>query len=99
VGIENMTYEKFLQRYSTTLYDWNLFELYNQYAKEAMARNLTSSVKSMYLNVYNMTVLRFDAHVSSTDCLHYMSPGPIDFWNHLLISNLADLAKNELLGE
>lgn len=91
----DMTHDKFLDRYGITKYDWNLFDVYNRYAKDAMATNLTTTVRSLYLNVYNMTVLRADAHVSSTDYLHYMHPGPVDFWNHMLFSNLVDLAKIE----
>lgn len=49
------------------------------------------SVHFHYLNVYNMTVLRPDQHVQANDCLHYMLPGPVDFWNHLLFTNLQDI--------
>ena len=56
------------------------------------------------LDVYNMSVLRRDGHIGGTDCqrcrisndcFHYSLPGPSDWWNHLLLSNLADLAKDE----
>eukprot|EP00980_Cylindrotheca_fusiformis_P012141 scaffold2936_cov113-Cylindrotheca_fusiformis.AAC.1 len=87
----NMTYEKFLDRYSTTNYDWNLFDTYNRYAKTKLQRDLDPRVTFHYLNVYNMTVLRPDQHSSAKDCLHYSHPGPIDFWNHLLFTNLADM--------
>ena len=33
-----------------------------------------------------------DEHVSEKDCLHYTHPGPIDFWNHLLATNLRDMS-------
>jgi len=92
VSIVNLTHDLFLERYATNNYDWHLFDKYNHYAKEKMATALNPSVTSLYLNIYNMTVLRPDEHVRSTDCLHYMHPGPQDFWNHLLLSNLADLA-------
>jgi len=95
MAIEEMTHDKFLERFGTDKYDWNLFDEYNRYARDVMVTNLTNTVRSLYLNVYNMTVLRPDEHISKTDCLHYAHPGPIDFWNHLLISNLADLAKND----
>jgi len=87
----NMTHDKFLARYGTNIYDWNLFDAYNSYAKKRL-HDLTPSVTSHYLNVYNMTVLRSDQHKERTDCLHYFHPGPVDFWNHLLFTNLADMA-------
>jgi len=86
----NMTHDKFLARYGTNLYDWNLFDAYNSHAKKRL-HDLTPNVTSHYLNVYNMTVLRSDQHMARTDCLHYSGPGPVDFWNHLLFSNLADM--------
>jgi len=95
IDTAEMTHDRFLERYATTKYDWNLFDEYNQYAREAMEKALTPSVVSFYLNVYNMTILRGDQHITKMDCLHYTPPGPVDFWNHLLVSNLADLAKNE----
>lgn len=27
------------------------------------------------------------------DCLHYNMPGPSDWWNHLMLNHLDDLAK------
>jgi len=53
------------------------------------------------LDVYPMTVLRRDGHIGGNDChgcmmrqdcFHYSLPGPSDWWNHLLFSNLEDLA-------
>lgn len=89
----NMTHDLFLKRYATTKYDWNLFDQYNQYAMEKLNQLSGSfSWRPQYLNVYNMTVLRPDQHVDAIDCLHYTHPGPIDYWNHLLFTNLADLA-------
>jgi len=87
----SMTHETFLERYYTTKYDWNLFDAYNGIAKQSL-KNLQGGITVHYLNVYNMTVLRADQHVAATDCLHYMLPGPVDFWNHLLFTNLADVA-------
>ena len=88
IPVENMTYDKFLDRYATPMYDWNLFDSYNHYAKKRLLQDLAPTVIKHYLNVYNMTVLRADQHVRANDCLHYMSPGPIDWWNHLLFTNL-----------
>lgn len=53
------------------------------------------------LDIYPMTVLRRDGHVAGPDCagcsikhdcFHYSLPGPSDWWNHLLLSNLGDMA-------
>lgn len=93
IPIPEMTHDKFLERYGTAKYDWNLFDAYNQYAKKTLYEKLDPRVTFHYLNVYNMTVLRNDEHVSQKDCLHYTNPGPVDFWNHLLFTNLADLSK------
>lgn len=92
IPVTEMTHDRFLRRYFTTKYDWNLFNEYNAYAKRALEK-IVPSVTTHYLNVYNMTVLRPDQHVSSKDCLHYTHPGPVDFWNHLLFTNLADMTR------
>ena len=51
------------------------------------------------LDIFPMTVLRQDGHVGGadcvncgfeSDCLHYSLPGPVDWWNHLLFSDLLD---------
>ena len=31
------------------------------------------------------------------DCLHYSLPGPIDWWSHLMFSNLKDIFDKRLL--
>lgn len=93
INPQNMTHDAFLERYGTAMYDWNLFDAFNQYAKQKMD-NLVPTVTSHYLNVYNMTVLRADEHAAANDCLHYSDPGPVDFWNHLLFTNLETFVKN-----
>jgi len=59
------------------------------------------------LDVYPMTVLRQDGHIGgrdcrnckiNNDCFHYSLPGPTDWWNHLMLSNLADDAGILLRG-
>lgn len=55
------------------------------------------------LDVVPMTILRPDGHASSPDCrdcglrkgnigdcLHYSLPGPVDWWNHLMFTQLLD---------
>ena len=53
------------------------------------------------LDIFPMTVMRPDGHLSEdtradglphNDCIRYSLPGPIDWWNHLLYSNLKDMA-------
>jgi len=52
------------------------------------------------LDILPMTILRRDGHIGDEfkpdlvpvgDCLHYALPGPIDWWNHLLYSNIKDI--------
>jgi len=60
-------------------------------------------MKMEILDVYPMTVLRRDGHVSGEicdnchstikDCLHYFLPGPPDWWNHMMYSHLSDLVR------
>jgi hypothetical protein len=64
-----------------TLYDWYLFEDYNEYVKQTVGDVFH------VLDVFNMTVLRKDGHGGGKDCLHYR-PGPGDWWNHLLFTQL-----------
>lgn len=56
------------------------------------------------LDVYPMTVLRRDGHVGGkdcrdcfvgNDCFYYSLPGPPDWWNHLLLTNIQDLSTND----
>jgi hypothetical protein len=72
----------------TKTHDWNLFEDYNAYTR---ARLRSSTIR--ILDVFNMTILRHDGHSGGGDCLHYFTPGPVDFWNHLLYTHLKELAK------
>ncbi len=45
------------------------------------------------LDVFDMTALRRDGHNAlKGDCLHYVLPGPPDWWNHLLYSYLRELS-------
>lgn len=82
------------------IYHWKLFNEYNKYALEEIDRRSKTNIpdsgykrKKMLilpLDVYPMTILRPDSHV---DYLHYkIHGGPVDWWNHLMISNLEDIA-------
>ena len=54
-----------------------------------------TTVTVKLLDVVNMTVLRQDGHSGGMDCLHYVSPGPIDWWNHLLYTHLLMIQEME----
>ena len=78
---------------SGVLYNWHLVDGFNQYTK-ARLENFTVNDGWMLLDVYPMTILRPDGHRRPPgDCLHYKVPGPPDYWNHLLYSNLLELTK------
>jgi len=72
---------------SGTRYDWNKFDEYNNYTKHLLLQRKLMGLQPLihYFNIWNMTALRSDAH---TDCLHFTSPGPVDWWNHLLYTYL-----------
>jgi hypothetical protein len=80
-------YSTFQRLYEASRFGWNQFQYFNSYAEETL-RNTSIRL----LNIHNMTALRPDGHPSATDCLHYSLPSVIDWWNHLLYSNLLDLA-------
>jgi hypothetical protein len=87
------------------IYGWHLLEPQNDYAIGAIeARSMIPGAKAHIeiIDVYPMTILRQDGHVmldsnvaTKADCLHYSLPGPADWWNHLLYSNLLDIAADE----
>lgn len=74
-------------------YDWDKFEYYNHYTEKLLHnRNIAGQSPIMhFLDVYNMTVLRQDSHTAPADCLHFYSPGPVDWWNHLMLTYLQNL--------
>lgn len=91
----------------TWKYSWDLFDGFNDIAARrfrehnAIAKHRDDVATINVLDVYPMTVLRQDGHISGSDCkncdvaldcLHYSLPGPADWWSHLLFSNLADAA-------
>jgi len=85
------SYDEFI---STSLYEWNLFEIYNVMARKAIQEwNTASTHPAIHLlDIYNMTALRRDGHPGKVDCLHYVKPGPVDWWNHLWFTYLKELA-------
>lgn len=74
-------------------WSWDKFQFYNQYTKEIIkARQRSGDIPMIHvLDVYNMTALRHDGHRGGVDCLHYGTPGPVDWWNNLLVSYLKKL--------
>ena len=45
--------------------------------------------RSVLLDIAPPTALRPDLHASATDCLHYLTPGPVDTWVYYLFNALA----------
>mmetsp|Transcript_14059 Transcript_14059/g.20252 ORF Transcript_14059/g.20252 Transcript_14059/m.20252 type:complete len:168 (-) Transcript_14059:8-511(-) len=84
-------------------YNWDVFSSYNDVMAQLVEdREQTDDKARTYLlDVFPMTVLRPDGHVGDdfrvktarrTDCLHYSLPGPVDWWVHLMLSNLNDMS-------
>lgn len=81
-------------------YDWDKFEGYNQYTKFFLLeqnRKRSDPILFHYLDIFNMTALRHDAHAAPSDCLHFQAPGPVDWWNHLLFTYLSRLSEHQHL--
>jgi hypothetical protein len=62
---------------------WDLFAGFNQYVSKRV-----KGTTIQLLDVNPMTVLRPDGHRPPKDCLHYYLPGVVDWWNHLLVTQL-----------
>jgi hypothetical protein len=91
----------------TSKYSWDLHDGFNDIAEDQTrefnrARNHPDGGAINILDVYSMTVLRRDGHIGgrdcekcsiANDCFYYSLPGPSDWWNHLLFSNLSDIAQ------
>ncbi len=71
-------------------------EQYNAYSKDIIDHVSNNKLQVHWLNVYNSTILRRDGHAlfqkTGWDCLHYLHPGPVEWWVHLFYSALLDLA-------
>ena len=77
-------------------FHWDSFEDYNRYTLESIREySLNGTLANMhFLDIYNMTALRQDGHGAHRgDCLHYVLPGPLDWWNHFLVTYLHELRK------
>ena len=90
-GLRGVPLKSFADYIPTTQYAWNLFFDYNEYTKRKIAER-TTKPQIHVLDVVNMTILRQDGHTGGRDCLHYFSPGPVDWWNHLLYTHLKELS-------
>ena len=84
------SYTEFRNKSWSTNYDWNMYEHYNEFTKKTIHEWGTQTQTMHVIDVYNMTALRSDGHV---DGLHYMLPGPVDWWNHLFFTYLKELRK------
>jgi len=89
---------------------WGELPPYNDYAIRIINEwNLLNTVKSgpniELLDPWMMTILRPDGHLSGADagencrmdpkeCMLYSLPGPVDWWNHLLVGQLKDVASH-----
>jgi len=88
------------------IYSWDKFALYNRYLADILEKHRFSNLNQEtptieLLDIFMMTVLRPDGHVSGTecqsinclrsDCLHYNLPGAIDWWNQLMFNHLKSL--------
>ena len=77
-------------------YKWDLFENYNQIMEAEVIKigrdKSWNGAKFELFDIYWMTALRRDGHPTPKDCLHYVLPGPTDWWSHLFYSNLNELA-------
>ena len=87
-GTRDRPLKKYQDYNATKKYDWNMFEHYNRYTLELLRERRNQLPIVHFLDIFNMTVLRQDGHIGSEDCLHYVMPGPIDWWNHLLFTYL-----------
>lgn len=85
---------KFSEYRSGHNYDYDRFEGYNNYTKHLVLKRNRMGLKPFlhYLDIFNMTALRSDAHPGPVDCLHFQQPGPVDWWNHLLYTYLKRMA-------
>ena len=86
---------------------WGELPPYNDYAIRIINEwNLLNTVKTgpniELLDPWYMSVLRPDGHLSGSDagpncsidpqeCMLYSLPGPVDWWNHLLLMQLTDI--------
>ena len=83
-------------------HDWQAFDEFNRIFEGAATmirrdpRWIGADVS--LLDVFWMTALRTDGHPARNDCLHYLLPGPPDFWNHLLYSNLREMASERAIS-
>lgn len=93
------SFGEYMKYGQTTEWDWHLFVQYNKRIEElawrfntANSNNWTGATVDIH-DIYWMTTLRIDGHPNAADCLHYLLPGPPDWWIHTLYSKLQDMAE------
>lgn len=70
-------------------YNWNLTLSFNDYVREVVTRpQVAEKINVTILDVYLMSILRPDGHISSSDCLHWSNYGVVQWWWHSLITEL-----------
>jgi hypothetical protein len=91
-GIRDVPLASYQDFHPTTSFDWNLFGIYNSHTRRVVAERNGKRDNNLQhiqlLDVVNMTILRIDGHSGGPDCLHYVEPGPVDWWNHFLFTLL-----------
>ena len=79
------------KNWSTKLYHtWHVLN-----TSRSQINELTVQAGWHLLDVYSLSSLRPDAHVSSTDCLHFCLPGPINAWAAQLVTLLYEIIGEE----
>lgn len=75
-------------------WNWEKFQYHNKHTTETIEeKHRAGEIPMIHIfDVYNMTALRSDGHRGGTDCLHYATPGPVDWWNHFLFTYLKQLS-------
>ena len=68
-------------------YRWDEFPRQNALVRSMLYHEFPA--QTLLLDVVPPTLLRPDMHASAKDCLHYMTPGPVDTWVYLLYNALA----------
>jgi hypothetical protein len=78
-------------------YHWYDLKQQNQLVEDLLESY--SDLKMMYLNAYDLFILRPDLHIKGRkpDCLHYCLPGVPDAGNQLLLQEMLRSADKELM--
>lgn len=80
---------KWIERFNARDSPWSPWK----YGKRGYGGNDEQQYPIVHLlDVFPMTALRRDGHTAiDGDCLHYVNPGPVDWWNRLWMAYLEEL--------